>query len=162
MFKFKLISAEEFIDKTNKLANDELKRSIHSYVSMELERMERSQFLNDAQYLVLYVIDEEEQIVGFRSFYLDKSNKTTSLFGLFVNKSHRRLGVGKELILRSIYFGKQNECIDFKIILTEPTPAKDALYNFYINFAKNEPLCIFDITYWEKQIKISNGQLVSF
>jgi GNAT superfamily N-acetyltransferase len=161
MFKFKLINAEEFIEKTNKLANDELKSSIYSYVAIELKRMERSPLLNDAQYLVLFVIDENEQIVGFRSFYLDKSNKTITLFGLFVNKNHRRLGIGKELILRSIYFGKQNKCINFKISLTEPSPAKDALYNFYINFAENEPHCIFDITYWENQIKIINGHLVS-
>jgi GNAT superfamily N-acetyltransferase len=162
MFKFKLTTAEEFIEKTNKLANDELKNFIYSYVVIELDRMESSQLLSDAQYLVFYVKDKEDKTVGFRSFYLDKPNKSAFLFGVFIDRRYRQLGIGKELILRAIYFAIQNKCINFKIIITEPTPAKDALFNFYINFAENEPHCIFDITYWEKQINIINGKLVSF
>ena len=97
---------------------------------------------NNNEHVVLYALNEKDQIVGFRYFFFNPASNICRCFATFVDKNYRKQGIASKLIIASfseaISYGKFSK---FEIRLTPPTDdenmaCKNALLHFYQNLAR--------------------------
>jgi GNAT superfamily N-acetyltransferase len=71
------------------------------------------------------------------------------LFATFVDANYRRKGIGARLIEEAFAVAASHGCSEFEIRLTQPSPEKDALFEWYRRYAKaNSHRFKFIIYYW--------------
>lgn len=147
--------ATTFMKLTVNSVSEELARKAVSYVQTnidEIGKYQASQGQSDNyKHIVVYAETDSGKIVGFRYFFFMPSHSFCHLFATFVDVGYRQRGIGTGLIEESFAIAVSQGCSEFEIRLTQPSPEKDALFEWYRRYAReNSHRLKFIIYYWDR------------
>lgn len=149
------VDASEFLTLVPCYISEELAAQAESYIQENIihlrefqdSRAENGRFKN----LVTYATNEQGKIIGFRYMFIDQPRQLCNLFATYVEEGYRRQGIGRQLIEESFAVAIAHEIVEFTVRLTSPSPEKDALFELYHRYAReNSNRFKFTIFYWTK------------
>ena len=148
-------NANAFLAMSHGFVSEEVVNAAQSYVAAQLIDLQNHHVSVGQQdpnmHWVVYAENEDGRIIGFRYFYFQPGDRFCNLFSCFVDREHRRHGLAAKMITRSIEIAATGGCKTFNVLLSEPTPERDGLFNWYCRFGKaNEKLYGLVINYWHQ------------
>lgn len=151
--RMRTADGSEFLALIDNAASEELSVKAESYVQTNIFEFGSFQAslgkIDKFRHLVTYAVNDEEKIVGFRYFFFKPSSSFCHLFATFVDTEYRRKGIGSRLIEEAFTIAASQGCSEFEIRLTQPSPEKDGLFEWYRRYAsENSHRFKFVIYYW--------------